>query len=147
LQRLSYNFPSGSPGIGLLALRVALAASLAADAGPLIATFRDADRGPDGTALLLACLLLAGAASAATGFLTGLVQTTVALAVLATLGRQIVTAVVTASPPSGSWHVSLLEMALAAALALIGPGAYSIDARLFGRQEIVIPPSIAPPFR
>ena len=25
------------------------------------------------------------------------------------------------------------------ALALLGPGAYSIDARLFGRQEIVIP--------
>ena len=28
---------------------------------------------------------------------------------------------------------------LAAALALLGPGAFSVDARLFGRREILIP--------
>jgi len=28
---------------------------------------------------------------------------------------------------------------LAAAIALLGPGAFSLDARLFGRREIVIP--------
>lgn len=145
MQRLSYTFPSGSPGVGLLALRVALAASLAADATRLIATFRDPTA--DGvTTALLVCLFAAGAASAAAGFLTGLLQTTVALALLATLGRQIWIAALAASPSVGAWHVPLLELALAAALALIGPGAYSIDARLFGRQEIVIPPSIAPPF-
>jgi hypothetical protein len=27
------------------------------------------------------------------------------------------------------------------ALILIGPGAFSVDARLFGRREIIIPPS------
>ena len=31
----------------------------------------------------------------------------------------------------------------AAALALLGPGAHSLDARLFGRREIFIPPSRA----
>lgn len=30
-------------------------------------------------------------------------------------------------------------VALAAAIALIGPGAFSIDARMFGRREILIP--------
>jgi uncharacterized membrane protein YphA (DoxX/SURF4 family) len=31
------------------------------------------------------------------------------------------------------------------ALALLGPGAYSVDARLFGRLEIIIPDSRRPP--
>jgi uncharacterized membrane protein YphA (DoxX/SURF4 family) len=29
---------------------------------------------------------------------------------------------------------------IAAAVALLGPGGFSIDARLFGRREIIIPP-------
>jgi uncharacterized membrane protein YphA (DoxX/SURF4 family) len=29
---------------------------------------------------------------------------------------------------------------MAVAVALLGPGAYSLDARLFGRREIVLPP-------
>ena len=29
--------------------------------------------------------------------------------------------------------------AISAALALLGPGAFSLDARLFGRREIIIP--------
>jgi uncharacterized membrane protein YphA (DoxX/SURF4 family) len=33
-----------------------------------------------------------------------------------------------------------LMMVMAAAIVLIGPGAYSLDARLFGRREIIIPP-------
>ncbi|OLB25708.1 MAG: hypothetical protein DMG41_04475 [Acidobacteria bacterium] len=32
----------------------------------------------------------------------------------------------------------------AAAMALLGPGAFSLDGRLFGRREIVIPPSRPP---
>jgi hypothetical protein len=30
-------------------------------------------------------------------------------------------------------------IAITAALALLGPGAFSVDARLFGRREIMIP--------
>jgi uncharacterized membrane protein YphA (DoxX/SURF4 family) len=33
-----------------------------------------------------------------------------------------------------------LAMSIAIALVLLGPGAFSIDARRFGRREIVIPP-------
>ena len=38
---------------------------------------------------------------------------------------------------SGSMHIVLA--ALGAALAMIGPGAWSVDARLFGRKRIRIP--------
>ncbi len=35
---------------------------------------------------------------------------------------------------------TVLVAIMAAAVALLGPGALSIDARLFGRREIIIPP-------
>jgi hypothetical protein len=37
-----------------------------------------------------------------------------------------------------------LAMCIAIALVFLGPGAYSIDARRFGRREIVIPPRSTP---
>ena len=37
----------------------------------------------------------------------------------------------------------IFGLAILLALAILGPGAYSIDARLFGRREIIIPPSRA----
>lgn len=33
---------------------------------------------------------------------------------------------------------------MAAAIVLLGPGAFSLDARLFGRREIIIPPASRP---
>jgi len=40
-------------------------------------------------------------------------------------------------------HISTLAAfslaAMSAALVLLGPGAFSLDARLFGRREIIIP--------
>lgn len=34
----------------------------------------------------------------------------------------------------------IFAIIMTAALAFLGPGAYSLDARLFGRREIIIPP-------
>src|SRR5262245_9306257 len=34
---------------------------------------------------------------------------------------------------------SMLEAAIAMSLVLIGPGAYSVDARIFGLREIIVP--------
>jgi len=36
--------------------------------------------------------------------------------------------------------ISVFSIIDAAALALLGPGAYSLDARLFGRRVMVVPP-------
>lgn len=35
----------------------------------------------------------------------------------------------------------LFVMVFAVAITLLGPGAYSLDARLFGRREVIIPPA------
>jgi uncharacterized membrane protein YphA (DoxX/SURF4 family) len=52
------------------------------------------------------------------------------------------------APSWGSQDARLLALGMiitAVALALLGPGAFSLDGRLFGRREIVIPPSSRPP--
>jgi len=46
---------------------------------------------------------------------------------------------------AGSRLVALEMIVLAVSLSLLGPGAFSLDARLFGRREIVIPPAKQPP--
>ncbi|HUO36052.1 MAG TPA: hypothetical protein VMU43_13755 [Candidatus Acidoferrum sp.] len=46
---------------------------------------------------------------------------------------------------SGSRLFVLQIVVLAVSLSLLGPGAFSLDARLFGRREIVIPPATRPP--
>jgi len=53
--------------------------------------------------------------------------------------------------PAPSWGLHDARLAAfgmivtAVAIALLGPGAFSLDGRLFGRREIVIPPSSRPP--
>ena len=40
-----------------------------------------------------------------------------------------------------SWPSPMLAVAMTVAIVFLGPGAFSLDARLFGRREIIIPPS------
>jgi uncharacterized membrane protein YphA (DoxX/SURF4 family) len=44
----------------------------------------------------------------------------------------------------GGTPALILIALMAVAVALLGPGAFSLDARLFGRREIVIPPVSTP---
>jgi len=71
------------------------------------------------------------------GFMTPLASLVVALCVFA------ITLSWLPAPPIASFgvlFVAALMLVTALGIALLGPGAFSVDGRLFGRREIVIPP-------
>lgn len=113
VQRLFSTFPTGRAGIGLLLLRLAAGVFLIMRSRPFF----------DGTwaAVTIGSIAVVSAVLLAAGFLTP---------VAGVLG------VATALLGDGAAWAGLAVDA--AALVLIGPGAYSVDARLFGRREIVI---------
>jgi hypothetical protein len=119
VQRLYSTFPCGLPGVGLLILR-AVAAIPLVRAGLLTAT------SPSPLVLDMviagaAIFLLIGLWTPLAGGLIAVVELTLAV-----------------SHPAERWtfvHIA----AVAAALAMLGPGGCSLDARLFGRKQIQIP--------
>jgi len=136
LQKRFYSFPSGLPGFGLLLLRLVLAGVMVADgsrsliAGELVTATSAAG--------VFAFLLIICGALVGLGFLTPLIQAIVVVVNASALGGQ--SLALGATMASGPWQVAVFEAAVAASLVLIGPGAYSMDASLSGRQEINIPP-------
>ena len=103
MRRLFSTFASGAPGVGLLLLRAAAAASLAAPAVRM-ATGTPSDLGVVGSVLCAADGLLLA---------VGL---------------------------PGRACSGLMLAAVTAALVMLGPGAWSVDARLFGWKRIEIAP-------
>jgi uncharacterized membrane protein YphA (DoxX/SURF4 family) len=127
-------FPDGWPGAGLLLLRLAAGAVVVAQGVSYLSNRHEP--GFSG----LAVFAVAGAVCVLLmiGFLTRFVA--LAAAVAGGIG------VFSWLPISnGGSVVSPMTAALSAIIAVavmcLGPGALSLDARLFGRREIVIPPS------
>lgn len=86
---------------------------------------------------VFSCLLLAlGGVCLSVGFLTPYASVLIGIAILGSSISLLPT-------PAGNLldgKLAAFEMiVLATAMALLGPGAFSVDARLFGRREIVIP--------
>jgi len=119
LQRLFSTFADGWPGAGLLLQRLATAAALlSSGAVHLRAASLFSSSAPQLIAGFAGIFLLAG------------LWTPVAGGIVAAAEIWIVV-----SGGGGAWAPVLLA-ALGASLAMIGPGAWSLDARLFGRKHI-----------
>jgi uncharacterized membrane protein YphA (DoxX/SURF4 family) len=79
--------------------------------------------------------MLAGAALLLAGFLTPVAAGAVALAQAGSAFGWIATAAGASPGP----QPAILPAVVSTAVLLLGPGAFALDARLFGRREIVIP--------
>jgi putative oxidoreductase len=122
LQRLFSNFANGWPGRGLLAQRVLIASILIYSVVTQIAGGVDAAALPELIGAGLSILILVGLWTPIVGTLTTLIEIWVLL-----------------YRTGNSW-IPIIVATLSATLAMIGPGAWSVDARLFGRKHITPPP-------
>jgi uncharacterized membrane protein YphA (DoxX/SURF4 family) len=113
-------FPQGGPGAALLLLRISVAATLFSIRSSGRGTF--AEHWVYAGALVAAILLCLG-------FLTPVVSVLAACFEAAAL----------LLPGPADSPLILISALNAVALALLGPGAYSLDARLFGRRVLVVP--------
>ena len=126
MQRLFSGFADGWPGIGLLLLRLLTGVALIHFG---IANLREAP--PLATAVLqiigigAGILLLVGLWTPVAGALAAIVKMWIALSRYFS--------------HSGDPWIAILQAVLGAVLAMVGPGAWSIDARLFGRKRIDMP--------
>ena len=131
LQKLFSAFPDGWPGIGLILLRLAVA--LSATIEGLSALARSGDPAIAWWAGVLSAMV---ALALLLGFLTPIAGTMAAMGCIAMGGWLLLHG-------GAGMHSSAIEAfepaAMSIALVFLGPGAYSIDARLFGRREIIIP--------
>jgi putative oxidoreductase len=123
VQRLFSTFAEGWPGTGLLLLRLLTGAALI-DLG--ISGIRE---GPPTVTVALQIIGIAAAILLLVGLFTPLAGVLAAAA-------KVWIAILGFSSHSGDPWVTLAQAILAAALAMIGPGAWSIDARRFGRKHI-----------
>jgi uncharacterized membrane protein YphA (DoxX/SURF4 family) len=123
------DFPSGPAGLGLLIGRVALGLIFIAHG-----RFYLIEKDP--------IMWLLGAGFSLLGFLLTLGLLTPVAGSLGMIGGLMIWLTVIPDCSSSLSHSNyslFLVTALILEVLLVGPGAYSIDARIFGRREIVIP--------
>ena len=119
LQRLFSTFANGWPGFGLLIQRLVLGIALLYHGAILLRGVPAVEPlAPAFIGSVLGLFILAGLWTPAVGALVAVVQVWIAL-----IG-------------AGDESVAIILAALGGTLAMIGPGARSIDARLFGRKYI-----------
>jgi uncharacterized membrane protein YphA (DoxX/SURF4 family) len=119
LQRLFSTFANGWPGLGLLIQRLVLGIALLYHGADLLRSATAIERVlPELIGSVLGLFVLAGLWTPAVGALVAIVQLWIVLT------------------GAGDQSLAIVLAALGGTLAMIGPGAWSIDARLFGRKYI-----------
>ena len=131
LPRYISAFPGGWPGIALFLMRAVLASTLL-----LQGVYYFLEPNPTPATSLVGLVAVVSGALMLVGFLTPVIAAVVALA-----GTGVALSVFPACTRSLFQPFVALEFAVAILLAILilGPGAFSVDARLFGRREIIIP--------
>ena len=121
MQRLFSSFPEGWPGAGLVLLRAVATV-------PLL-QFIEVTAAPVSMRLIGVHLLAAICSSL---LIIGL-WTPISAAVMS------ISEIALLFFPGSDFSLHIVIAAVGAAIAMIGPGAWSVDARLFGRKRIRIP--------
>jgi len=125
MQRLYSMFPKGAPGIALALMRLSLGAEFARDGWWASASYQH-EWLMLSVAVLAVCLCL--------GLFTPMMCAICAVSELVAWALD-----------GLHWdQAHACTMMNAVSLALLGPGAYSLDGRAFGRRQIVFPPSDPP---
>jgi|SRR5580693_567141 uncharacterized membrane protein YphA (DoxX/SURF4 family) len=131
LQRTFSGFPTGYPGLALLLLRLVVGGAASSEAWLHIA----ANQGALNSSVAVALLAFVTGLALIIGFMTP-----IACVLLSAGGLLLMI------DSSITGHLLLLEsgmarlefIAMSAALISLGPGALSVDARLYGRREIEV---------
>jgi putative oxidoreductase len=118
LQRLFSTFANGWPGFGLFIQRLVTGTALLHQGAAQLGTAAAGLIAPDMAGAVLGLFILLGLWTPVTGALAAAVELWILLA------------------HGGSAWMPLMLGVLGGTLAMIGPGAWSVDARLFGRKHI-----------
>jgi uncharacterized membrane protein YphA (DoxX/SURF4 family) len=139
LQKLFSSFPDGWPGLGLILLRLTVAFSTIGQGFSVVSASDPAGFATWTIAALAAVVGLA----LLVGLMTPLAGTAGAIGYLV---AGCSTFLAGGSDGQGLGFTALDLAVMSIALVLLGPGAFSVDARLFGRREIIIPDGRRPPW-
>ena len=119
MQRLFSTFPNNWPGGGLLLLRIAAGVPLILEGvSEILRAPRPIPLIAAGAVMVTGVFLLVGLWTPLSGALAVFIQVWMVIS------------------HTGQRGVHALLVALAASLVMLGPGAWSVDARLFGRKRI-----------
>ena len=129
LQRSFSSFPSGGPGVALLLQRSIVGVLVVLHAGSAVATH------PISFGWCVALVEVVAGIALIIGLLTPIAGSLVCLGAIALL----VKGALPAADVLMEWRIARGELTvMSAALIFLGPGAFSMDARLFGRRVVSI---------